>query len=261
VTGLAAVPSSSLTSRAVSFLQSGPAASLAIVRDVLGIAQANRHTADRIAAALLAPDPRFGRTTDGRWTLATPPSSASPVLEACRWAVVDVETTGVRAFRGDRIMEIAVVMLDGTVAFHSLVNPGIPIPQFVAGLTGIDARTVRDAPTFDAIVDRLLGALEGCVFVAHNARFDWAFVSTEIERATGLLLQGPRVCTVRLARKLLPDLPRRNLDTVSYHFGIEIEGRHRAVGDAVAAAKCLAKLLRLAQGNGATTLSDLVYRT
>ena len=206
MTGLAAVPSSSLTSRAVSFLQSGPAASLAIVRDVLGIAQANRHTADRIAAALLAPDPRFGRTTDGRWTLATPPSSASPVLEACRWAVVDVETTGVRAFRGDRIMEIAVVMLDGTVAFHSLVNPGIPIPQFVAGLTGIDARTVRDAPTFDAIVDRLLGALEGCVFVAHNARFDWAFVSTEIERATGLLLQGPRVCTVRLARKLLPDL-------------------------------------------------------
>ena len=229
------------------------------MRDILGIAQANRHTADRIAAALLAPDPRFGRTTDGRWTLATPPSGASPVLADCRWAVVDVETTGVRAFRGDRIMEIAVVMLDGTVAFHSLVNPGIPIPQFVAGLTGIDAKIVRNAPTFDAIADRLLAALEGCVFVAHNARFDWAFVSTEIERATGLVLQGPRICTVRLARKLLPDLPRRNLDTVSYHFGIEIEGRHRATGDAVAAAKCLARLLKLAQGNGATTLSDLVY--
>jgi len=81
-------------------------------------------------------------------------------------------------------MEIAVVMLDGTVAFHSLVNPGIPIPEFIAGLTGIDAKMVRHAPTFDAIVDQLLAALEGCVFVAHNARFDWAFVSTEIERAT-----------------------------------------------------------------------------
>ncbi len=138
------------------------------MRDVLGIAQANRHTADRIAAALLAPDPRFGRTTDGRWTVATAPCSASPVLESCRWAVVDVETTGVRAFSGDRIMEIAVVMLDGTVAFHSLVNPGIPIPQFVAGLTGIDAKMVRAAPTFDAIVDRLLAALDGCVFVAHS---------------------------------------------------------------------------------------------
>ncbi len=228
------------------------------MRDVLGIAQANRHTADRIAAALLAPDPRFGRTEDGRWTLAMTPSEASPTLEACRWAVVDVETTGVRAFRGDRIMEIAVVMLDGTIAFHSLVNPGIPIPQFVAGLTGIDARMVREAPPFEAIVDQLLAALEGCVFVAHNARFDWAFVTTEIERATGLLLQGPRICTVRLARKLLPDLPRRNLDTVSYHFGIEIEGRHRATGDAVAASKCLGKLLRLAQGSGAVCLDDIM---
>src|SRR5207237_961676 len=91
--------------------------------------------------------------------------------------------------------------------------------------------------------DDVLNALSGCVFVAHNARFDWAFVSTEIERARGLLLQGPRVCTVRLARRLLPDLPRRNLDWVSGYFGIEIEGRHRAVGDAVAAAKCLGPLL------------------
>lgn len=227
------------------------------MRDVLGIAQANRHTADRIAATLLAPDKRFSRTTDGRWMLATPPPEASPVLEQCRWAVVDVETTGVRAFRGDRIMEVAVVALDGTILFHSLVNPGIPIPQFVAGLTGITERDVRHAPPFDAIVEDLLKVFEGCVFVAHNARFDWAFVSTEVERATGLLLQGPRICTVRLARKLLPDLPRRNLDTVSFHFGIEIEGRHRATGDAVAAAKCLGKLIRLAQGNGAATLLDL----
>lgn len=227
------------------------------MRDVLGIVQANRHTADRIAATLLAPDKRFARTQDGRWTLASVQAESSPGLESCRWAVVDVETTGVRAFSGDRIMEIAVVDLDGTVRFHSLVNPGIPIPQFVAGLTGIDAGLVRRAPSFDDIADDLLAALEGCVFVAHNARFDWAFVSTEIERARGLLLQGPRVCTVRLARKLLPDLPRRNLDTVSYHFGIEIEGRHRAAPDAVAAAKCLGRLLKLAQGNGATVLHDL----
>ena len=227
------------------------------MRDVLGIAQANRHTADRIAATLLAPDPRFRRTSDGRWTLATPPPEASPVLETCRWAVVDVETTGVRAFHGDRIIEIAVVRLDGTVAFHSLINPGIPLPNFVQGLTGIAPRMLRDAPPFDAVVDDLLDVFSGCVFVAHNVRFDWAFVSTEIEHATGLLLQGPRVCTVRLARRLLPDLPRRNLDTVSYHFGIEIEGRHRAVGDAVAAAKCLARLLRIAKQWGAVSLADL----
>ncbi|PYP38518.1 MAG: hypothetical protein DMD48_09320 [Gemmatimonadetes bacterium] len=214
LTGLHALPSSSLSARTVAFLQTGggPAASLAIVRDVLGIAQANRHTADRIAAALLAPDPRFVRTADGRWTLATAPPEASPALDACRWAVVDVETTGVRAFSGDRIIEIAVVMLDGSVAFHSLVNPGIPTPPFVQGLTGIVPSMLSRAPFFADIAEPLLAALDGCVFVAHNARFDWAFVSTEM---------------------------------------------HRATGDAVAAAKCLAKLLRLAEGNGASTLAAL----
>jgi DNA polymerase-3 subunit epsilon len=234
----------------------GPAASLAIVRDVMGIAQANRHNADRIATALLAADPRFTRTTDGRWTLVTTAAVSSPALESCRFAVVDVETTGVRARRGDRIIEIAVV-IDGQVAFHTLVNPGFPISPFVGSLTGITDGMLREAPSFDAVVDSLLDALRDTVFVAHNARFDWAFVSAEVERARGLLLQGPRVCTMRLARRLLPDLPRRNLDTVSYHFGITIEGRHRAVGDAVAAARCLHRLVGLAQEQGAVTLADL----
>jgi len=240
-------------------------ASLAIVRDVLGIAQANRHNADRIATALLAADPRFTRTADGRWTLV-PSVVSSPALDSCRFAVVDVETTGTRARRGDRIIEIAVVAPRGAapgsaepqVLFHSLVNPGIPVPPFVGTLTGISGDMLRQAPSFDAVVDGLLDALRNTVFVAHNARFDWAFVSAEVERARGLLLQGPRVCTMRLARRLLPDLPRRNLDTVSYHFGITIEGRHRAVGDAVAAARVLDRLVGLAREQGATTLSDLV---
>jgi DNA polymerase III subunit epsilon len=235
------------------------------VRDVLGIAQANRHTADRIAAALLAPDPRFARTTDGRWTLATA-IAESPALDACRFAVVDVETTGTRARRGDRIIEIAVVesprgaasgSADPQVLFHSLVNPGIPIPPFVGTLTGITREMVTAAPPFDAVVDGLLDALRDTVFVAHNARFDWAFVTAEVERARGLVLQGPRVCTVRLARRLLPDLPRRSLDTVADYFGITIEGRHRAGPDAIAAARILKRLVGLAREHGAVTLADL----
>jgi DNA polymerase III subunit epsilon len=260
LSGLAAHPASSLSARAVAYLAAGtgPAASLAIVRDVLGLAQANRHIAERIAAALLGPDPRFARTGDGRWVLADSSLVApSPALDACRFAVVDVETTGTRARRGDRIIEIAVV-IEGRVAFHSLVNPGIPIPPFVAALTGITEAMLQEAPPFDAVVDALLHAFRGCVFVAHNARFDWAFVSAEVERARGLVLDGPRVCTVRLARRLLPDLPRRNLDTVADFFGITIEGRHRAVGDAVAAGRVLGRLVGLAQEQGAVTLADLM---
>ena len=229
------------------------------MRDVLGIARANRHTADRIAVALLAPDPRFARTSDGRWTLVASPAG-SPALDTCRFAVVDVETTGTRARRGDRIIEIAVVTLDSTeprVVFHSLVNPGLSVPPFVASLTGITDAMLKDAPPFHAVVDALLHAFRGCVFVAHNARFDWAFVTAEVERARGLVLQGPRVCTLRLARRLLPELPRRNLDTVADFFGVTIEGRHRAVGDAVAAGRILDRLLGLAKEQGAVSLADL----
>lgn len=259
MSGLGALPASSLSARAAAYLETGggPAASFDIVRDVLGIAHANRHTADRIAVALLAPDPRFTRTIDGRWTLVTAGATVSPTLDTCRFAVVDVETTGTGARRGDRIIEIAVV-IEGQVAFHTLVNPGIPIPPFVGTLTGITDGMLRQAPSFDAVVDGLLDALRDTVFVAHNARFDWAFVSAEVERTRGLILQGPRVCTMRLARRLLPDLPRRNLDTVSYHFGITIEGRHRAVGDAVAAARVLHRLVGLAKEQGAVTLADLL---
>ena len=216
--------------------------------------------ADRIAAALLATDPRFARIADGRWTVAGAATGESPSLDACRFAVVDVETTGCRAFRDDRVIEVAVATLEGgeaRVVFQALVNPGIPIPMFVQGLTGIDPAMLSDAPRFDGIVDGLLDVLAGCVFVAHNARFDWAFLSAEVRRTRGLVLQGPRVCTVRLARRLLPDLPRRNLDSVSFHFGIEIEGRHRAGGDAVAAARVLHRLLRLARDEGAVCLADL----
>ncbi|HEV8264160.1 MAG TPA: 3'-5' exonuclease [Gemmatimonadales bacterium] len=228
------------------------------MRDVLRIAQANRHTADRIAAALLESDARFARTPDGRWTLAgVHEPAASPALDTCRFAVVDVETTGTRARRGDRIIEIAVV-IGGQVAFHTLVNPSMSIPPFVASLTGITDALVERAPPFDAVLDGLLDVLRDTVFVAHNARFDWAFLSAEVERARGLVLQAPRVCTMRLARRLLPDLERRNLDTVSDFFGITIEGRHRAVGDAVAAGRVLERLVGLAREQGAVTLADLL---
>jgi DNA polymerase-3 subunit epsilon len=71
---------------------------------------------------------------------------------------------------------------------------------------------VRNAPIFAEICDQLLGVLDGRVFVAHNANFDWRFLSMEIERATRRTLSGRRLCTVRMARKLRPGLRRRSLD-------------------------------------------------
>src|SRR5207302_398809 len=214
--GLAAVSSSSLSGRALAYLEAGPASSLVLAREVLGLARAPRAIAERVATTLVGADPRVSRLPDGRWTLVAA-GAASPGLDACRFAVVDVETTGTSPRRGDRIIEIAVAVLEGdrvAPAFQSLVNPGVAIAPFVARLTGIDDTAVRVAPSFAAVADRLLDHLAGTVFVAHNVRFDWTFLLVELERARSLVLQGPRLCTLRLARRLLPALESRSLDTL-----------------------------------------------
>jgi len=242
------------------FLNGGPAGSLAIVRDVLGIAQANRHPADRIAAALLAADTRFGRTTDGRWMVAAQSPDVSPALDDCQFAVVDVETTGVRVSSSDRITEIAVVVVHGgrrEVGFESLVNPGRPIPPAICAITNITDEMVRHAPPFSEVADQVLAALAGRIFVAHHARFDWAFVSAELRRARGLALDGPRLCTVRLARRLVRGVRSCGLDSLTTFFGLENAARHRAMGDAWVTAELLSRLLRLAREDGARTLQDL----
>jgi DNA polymerase-3 subunit epsilon len=244
----------------VAYLEAGPAASGPLVRDVLGLARAPRGTAERIARALLEQDPRVTRTGDGRWALAPSASRPSPSLDGCRFAVVDVEATGTNPRRGHRLLEVAVATLaaDGVrLAYETLVNPETPISPFVTRLTGISDEAARQAPTFDRVADDLLGALAGAVFVAHHARFDWAFLSAELYRTRSLLLVGPRLCTVRLARRLLPPLASRNLDALACYFGFEIAGRHRAGPDALAAARIFQRLVSIATDLGAVSLADL----
>lgn len=173
--------------------------------------------------------------------------------------MVDVETTG-SGRAGDRVTEIAVVRVKGDVAtttFETLVNPQRPISPFAARLTGIDWDALHEAPTFGDIAERLQEALEGRVFVAHNVRFDWRFLTTELERATGQPLRGDRLCTVKLARRLLPHLPRRNLDTLAWHYDVSIIGRHRAGGDARATARVLQCMLADARRRDIDTWDDL----
>ncbi len=182
------------------------------------------------------------------------------------FVVVDVETTGTGAIRGDRVTEVAAVHVKNgvvTPAFASLVNPQRPIPWFISDLTGIDDAMVRDAPTFADIAGELAAHLAGRVFVAHNAAFDWGFLDAEFGRVAAVgagvfkTLVPSRLCTVRLARRLLQHLPRRNLDAVCAHYGIGNDGRHRAAGDAVATAQVLVKLLADADRANLRSLESL----
>lgn len=257
--GLEAHPERTLTERVLEVLRAGPAESVALCRGVLGLPNAPAAVCDRVTLALLGADPRIRQLPDGRWSLVAE-AQGSPLIEECAFAIVDVETTGMRAGGGDRITEIAVVVLHGgrrEVVFESLVNPERSIPSVVSSITNITDEMVRGAPTFADVADQVLAALAGRVFVAHNARFDWSFVAAEIRRARDLALDGPRLCTVRLARRLVRGVRSCGLDSLSHHFGFDNIARHRAAGDALVTAELLTRLLGLARDEGARTLQDL----
>ncbi len=256
-----------LVERAADYLGAGPASARDLVAHVCQLPSPPVAVAEHMAVALFAGQRRFVREPDGRWRLrlaaddvAVPLSPDAEALDRLGYCVVDVETTGTSADRGDRITEIAVVRVrngEAATVFESLINPERPIPPYITALTQITWDMVKDAPRFGEVCDQLLGVLEGHVFVAHNASFDWRFVSAEVRRATGRALEGRTLCTVRMARRLLPQLRRRNLDSVTYHYGIEIGARHRAGGDAYATAHVLIRLLADARARGCGTWTEL----
>ena len=259
-----------LVERAVDYLKSGPASSQALVASVCQLSVLPAAIAEHMAVTLLREHERFVRTADGAWRLSEPPAPAwrtrapeeEPLLSELSFAVVDVETTGGQFRFGDRITEIAVVLVrDGRVheVYETLVNPERSIPPIITRITNISWDMVRDMAPFHGICERVVQALDGHVFVAHNAGFDWRFVSAEVARASGRELAGRRLCTVRLARRLLPQLRSRSLDWVARHYDVEIPAgqRHRAGGDALATAQCLIRLLADARSHGCERWSEL----
>lgn len=260
MTGITSYPDRTLVDRALERMGvQGPIGASDLARDILGLPNAPGLVADRLAVALLGADPRVRQLEDGRWGLVAE-VSGSPLLEECAFAVVDVETTGMHAAGDDRITDIAVVLVQGhrrELVFESLINPGLPIPARIAELTGITDSLVSSAPAFRDVADDLLAALASRVFVAHNVRFDWGFVTAEVKRSRDLALAGSRLCTVRLARRLVPQLESRSLDSLMTYFGLSNPARHRAAGDALATAELLTRLIPLARERGATTFADL----
>jgi len=148
-------------------------------------------------------------------------------------AFVDVETTGGHP-AWHRITEIAIVaMRDGQIEWRwsSLVNPGVSIPPSIQRLTGISNEMVAEAPSFEELAQEILERLSGRRFVAHNVRFDYGFVRSELRRA-GYAYSAHLGCTVRLSRELFPEAGRHNLDAIIERHGLQCESRHRALPDA-----------------------------
>jgi DNA polymerase III epsilon subunit family exonuclease len=192
--------------------------------------------------------------------LARPPGEGL-LLEEATYVVVDLETTGLRpgACQICEIGAVRVRRLELAEEYQTLVNPGMPMAAGAAALTGLRDDQLRRAPPPAVAVGRFLRFAGDAVVVAHNARFDLAFLDRETERLTGSRIAAPVVDTVPLARRLLAGrVPRASLDQLSHFVGTSARPCHRALPDAQATAEVLLALIGLAQERGARTVADLI---
>ncbi len=183
------------------------------------------------------------------------------LLEQTVFVVVDLETAGSSPETAE-IIEIGAIKLQGGEvlgSFESLLKPRGAIPTAISRITGIYPEDVAQAPPLEEVLPAFWSFIEGTVLVAHNAVFDRGFLEKAALRHLGHGLHNPDICTLRLARRLLPELPRKGLDALAIHFEVTNMARHRAMGDAQVTAHVLGELLAQAQKEeGAITLSDLL---
>lgn len=175
-----------------------------------------------------------------------------------QYAIVDIETTG--GFPQQHGMtEIAIVLHNGNEVegkYETLINPHQPIPPFIANMTGITDAMVSVAPSFHEVAPKIYSLLKDRVFVAHNVNFDFSFVKYHLLQA-GFSLQTPKLCTIRLSRKVFPGFRKYGLGHLCRELNIPIENRHRAGGDAVATTKVLDLVLR---NNGFLLVKEMLKK-
>lgn len=186
----------------------------------------------------------------------------SRFLEGSRSLVVtDTETTGTSAAR-NRIIEIGAIAIhpDGSrTSFSQLINPETAIPYRITRITGISTGQVMDKPRAADVLPAYLAFLGDGVFTAHNIGFDRAFIAAELVRAGLPELDHAGLCTLRLARRLLPGLRSKSLGNLAEFFKLDGQGRHRALRDAEVTVGVLERLLLIAEEeHGVTELGELM---
>ena len=163
-------------------------------------------------------------------------------------AIIDTETTGMSP-SFDRVIEIGIIRVEKgevTETYSSLVDPECTVSPFITNITGITNEDLDGAPLFADIAPKVRDLLDGAVFVAHNARFDYGFLKSEFERA-GIPFTARMLCTVKLSRRLYPQHRHHGLEDIIARMDIPFERRHRALDDAGAVWHFLRKSTRLAR--------------
>ena len=253
------VSDSALVQEAVDMLRvAGGCAPVVDIADiVLKLSDLDAELAALVVADLVKDDHRLLLRDDLIVELVCEDAEARALHET-DFVVVDVETTGAKA-PPSRIMEVGAYRVSrGRIVaeFNSLVNPEIPIPPFIARLTGISDAMVKGAPLFADIAPAWLDFLGESVLVAHNAQFDVRFLNHEIARVfPGRRMINSQLCTVKLSRRIFPGLLNYRLHTLAEHFTIPIINRHRAADDALATAEIFIRMLTRLEEYGVRDLA------
>ena len=156
---------------------------------------------------------------------------------------IDTETTGLKPDR-DRLIEVGLVRIEGGVEvdrFQTLLQPDTPLLSIITEITGITDDDLVSAPRFEDVAEEIASFLDGALFVAHNAEFDYNFLKHEFARV-GIDLSLSRLCTVRLSRMLYPEHRRHDLSSIIERYNFSIENRHRAFDDALIVWKLLERM-------------------
>ncbi len=177
------------------------------------------------------------------------------------FSVIDFETTGTSP-PSSRAIEVGIVRIENLEivdTFQSFFNPGISIPPFISQLTGIENVDLIDAPKFENVATEIKEFISDSVLVGHNLQFDYAFLKSEFNKADIILPNLEQICTLKLSRRLFPQLKSKSLGNMAKHLRLRHKNVHRALGDATVTAKILIKLInKLNEEYNSEALSDLV---
>lgn len=238
--------------------ENGGRASFAEITDsILRLSNADDHLAASLVADLIRHDPRFVVETDHLRAVDDQRDLQS--LVETEFVVLDVEAVHDRKTPA-RIIEVGAYRVRGGEIldeFQTLINPETGVPRFVTALTGISVEMLTNAPLFTDIAEDWLHFIGDAVLVAHNSSFDVPLLNREIARVyPGYRLRNCELCTVDLARRLVPQIESYKLDSLAAYFNFEIPRRHRAADDALATARVFLRLLNELSTNGISTLSE-----
>ena len=185
----------------------------------------------------------------------------STLVENAEFSVIDVETTGLSA-RTNRIIEIGIVKVKNlkvTNRYETFINPGTYIPDHITQLTGITEEDVSDAPFFEDITDEVKQFIGDSVLSGHNLSFDHSFFSSEFLRCGLEPLYNEQVCTLKIARRIFPELKSKSLSSVTQFLNLRNPSSHRALADAEVTARILIKMIKkLKKESNIKTIDDLI---